>query len=112
DLGYRFLVYATYWMRQAITRWRADEGSAVRIPVHRHETLTKLAKAMDRLDVRADGIVSERMLARELDWSMDEVRQFRRIPRQAEYREYLDEWDDLGFETNAEDEFDRKQANT
>jgi RNA polymerase primary sigma factor len=111
-LGYRFRIYATYWMRQAVTRWRADEGSAVRIPVHRHETLAKLAKSMDRLDVRADGIIPERMLAKELDWSIDEVRQLRRIPRHAEYREYLDEWDDLGVETNAEDEFDRKQANT
>ncbi|TCM86187.1 RNA polymerase sigma factor (sigma-70 family) [Rhodovulum steppense] len=31
ERGYRFLIYATYWMRQAITRWRADEGAAIRI---------------------------------------------------------------------------------
>ncbi len=32
ERGYRFLIYATYWMRQAITRWRSDEGAAIRIP--------------------------------------------------------------------------------
>ncbi len=53
ERGYRFLIYATYWMRQAITRWRSDEGAAIRIPVHRNEKITKLDRALERLDVRS-----------------------------------------------------------
>ncbi len=95
ERGYRFLVYATYWMRQAITRWRADEGAAIRIPVHRHEKITKLDRALDWLDVRVGGAVSDLALAEELEWTIDEVRQFRSIPREAQYPASFDEWDSL-----------------
>lgn len=95
ERGYRFLIYATYWMRQAITRWRADEGAAIRIPVHRHEKITKLDRALDRLDVRVGGAVSDLELAEELEWTIDEVRQFRSIPREAQYPASLDDWDSL-----------------
>ena len=95
ERGYRFLIYATYWMRQAIMRWRADEGAAIRVPVYRYENLTKLDRAMDKLGVRFNGIVSDHDLAAELEWTVDDVRQFRWIPRQAESPESIDEWDDL-----------------
>lgn len=95
ERGYRFLIYATYWMRQAIMRWRADEGAAIRIPVHRNEKVTKLDHALDRLDVRVGGAVSDLDLAEELEWAIDEVRQFRGIPREAEYPASLDDWDNL-----------------
>ncbi|WP_412050813.1 sigma-70 family RNA polymerase sigma factor [Hoeflea sp. Naph1] len=95
ERGYRFLIYATYWMRQAITRWRADEGTAIRIPVHRNEKITKLDHALDRLDVRVGGTVSDLELAEELEWAIDEVRQFCGIPREALYPASLDDWDNL-----------------
>lgn len=95
ERGYRFLIYATYWMRQAITRWRSDEGAAIRIPVHRNEKITKLDRALERLDVRVGGVVSDPELAEELEWTIDEVRQFRSIPREATYPANLDDWDNL-----------------
>jgi len=95
ERGYRFFIYATYWMRQAVTRWRADEGAAIRIPVHRSEKIAKLDRAMNKLDVRVDGRVSDYELAVELEWKSDEVRQFRGIPREAEYPAGIDDWDYL-----------------
>lgn len=95
ERGYRFLVYATYWMRQALTRWRADEGAAIRIPLHRNEKITKLDRALDRLAVRVGGDVSDLQLAAELDWTTDQVRKFRRIPREAEYPASIEDWDKL-----------------
>lgn len=110
ERGYRFLIYATYWMRQAIMRWRADEGAAIRIPVHRNEKVTKLDRALDRLDVRVGGAVSDLDLAEELEWAIDEVRQFRGIPREAEYPASLDDWDNLLPEPPAVDVFDQAET--
>ena len=110
ERGYRFLIYATYWMRQAITRWRADEGAAIRIPVHRNEQVTKLDRALDRLDVRVGGAVSDLELAEELEWVIGEVIQFRGIPREAEYPESLDDWDDLLPEPSEVDVFGQAET--
>lgn len=110
ERGYRFLIYATYWMRQAITRWRSDESAAIRIPVHRNEKITKLDRALERLDIRVGGAVSDLELAEELEWTIDEVRQFRSIPREAEYPESLDDWDDLLPEPSAVDVFDQAET--
>lgn len=109
ERGYRFLIYATYWMRQAITRWRADEGAAIRIPVHRNEKIAKLDRAMDRLGVRVDRAVSDNELAVELGWTADEVRQFRRIPREVEYPNDIDDWDDLLPEQEEASVFDQAE---
>ncbi|WP_173861097.1 sigma-70 family RNA polymerase sigma factor [Tabrizicola sp. TH137] len=110
ERGYRFLIYATYWMRQAIMRWRADEGAAIRIPVHRNEKVTKLDRALDRLDVWVGGAVSDLDLAEELEWAIDEVRQFRGIPREAEYPASLDDWDNLLPEPPEVDVFDQAET--
>lgn len=110
ERGYRFLIYATYWMRQSITRWRADEGAAVRIPVNRNERIIKLDRAIERLEARVGGAVSDSELAEELEWTIDEVQQFRSIPRNAEYPESLDDWDDLLPEPLAVDFFEAAET--
>ncbi|WP_245299012.1 sigma-70 family RNA polymerase sigma factor [Pseudotabrizicola sediminis] len=110
ERGYRFLIYASYWMRQAITRWRVDEGAAIRIPVHRHEKLTKLDRALDRLDVRVGGAVSDLELAEELEWAIDDIRQLRGIPREAEYPASIDDWDNLLPEPSEADIFDQAET--
>ena len=110
ERGYRFLIYATYWMRQAIIRWRADEGAAIRIPVHRNEKVTKFDRALDRLDVRVGGTVSDLDLSEELEWAIDEVRQFRGIPREAKYPASLDDWDNLLSEPSEVDVFDQAET--
>lgn len=110
ERGYRFLIYATYWMRQAIMRWRSDEGAAIRIPVHRNEKITKLDRALERLDVRASGAVSDLELAEDLEWTIDEVREFRNIPREAEYPASLDDWNNLLPKTSEVDVFDQEET--
>jgi RNA polymerase primary sigma factor len=99
ERGYRFLIYATYWMQQSISRWRADEGGTIRIPVHRNEKITKFDRALEKLDIWVDGVVSDMKLAEELEWSTDEVKQFRAMPRQAEFVACVDGWDKLLPET-------------
>lgn len=110
ERGYRFLIYATYWMRQAISRWRADEGAAIRIPLHRNEKIAKLDRALERLDIRVSGAVSDVELAEELEWTIDEVRRLRGIPREAEYPESLDDWDNLLPEPSEVDVFDQAET--
>lgn len=110
ERGIRFVVYCTFWMKQALMRWRADEGTAIRIPVHRHENLAKLDRAIELLDVRADGTISDADLAAELGWTSEEVRQFRKFPRQAEYPEDVDAWDDLLPEPEIENFFDHAET--
>lgn len=110
ERGIRFVVYCTFWMKQALTRWRADEGAAIRVPAHRHESLAKLDRAMDLLDVRADGAVSDNDLAVELGWTAEEVRQFRRIPRDAEYPDNIEAWDDVFPEPEDTNVFDQGEA--
>lgn len=110
ERGYRFVVYASYWMRQAIVRWRADEGAAIRIPVHRKEKIARLDLAMEKLDVRADGTVSDNDLAVDLEWTTDEVIQFRAIPREAEYPESIDDWDEVLPEQEDANAFDQTET--
>ncbi len=106
----RLVVYCTLWMKQALTQWRADEGAAIRVPVHRQEQLTKLERAIEILDVRTDHIVTDDELAVELNWTSEEVRQFRRIPRQEVYPESADGWDELLFEPESKSSFDQAET--
>jgi RNA polymerase primary sigma factor len=110
ERGHRFLIYATYWMRQAITRWRSDEGAAIRIPVHRHEKIARLDRVVEKLHNTAGRGISDLELAQELEWTIDEVRQFRSIPRVAEYPASLDEWDRLLSERSEVDPFEQAQT--
>ncbi|KZS49638.1 sigma-70 family RNA polymerase sigma factor [Rhizobium anhuiense] len=110
ERGIRFVIYSAFWMKQALARWRADEAALIRVPVHRHDNLAKLDRAMDKLDFMADGTVSDGDLAIELGWTSEEVRQFRKIPRQAEYPEGFAVWDDLLSEPRAEDFFDQAET--
>ncbi|MBE1237993.1 sigma-70 family RNA polymerase sigma factor [Phaeovibrio sulfidiphilus] len=110
ERGSRFLIYTTYWMRQAIRRWRTDEGAAIRIPVHRTEKFSELDRALEKLDIRGDGTVPDAEVAEELRWSIEEVRQFRSIPREALYPESPDEWDNLLPESSDTFPFDQTET--
>ncbi len=92
ERGNRFAVYCTFWMQQTLTRWRADEGASIRIPVHRHDSLAKLDQA---LEIRVDRVLSDNELAAELEWTVEQVRQYRSMPREAWYPDSIDEWDAL-----------------
>ncbi len=95
DRGHRFLIYATFWMRQSITRWRMDEGCLVRVPVHRHELLAKLDRGLERLSLQMPGPVSDQALATELELSADLVSRLQTIPREMVIPGTADDWDAL-----------------
>lgn len=94
ERGVRFVIYSAFWMRQAISRWRADEGAQIRVPVHRFEKLVKIDSAIDKLDIRSDRGVSDTELAEEADVPLEEVRLLRKIPRVAVSPQCGD-WDSL-----------------
>ena len=80
--GYKFSTYATWWIRQAVTRSLADKGRTIRIPVHMVERLNKLVHAERHLIQRLGREPSPAELAAELDCPMRDVRDIMRIAQQ------------------------------
>lgn len=95
ERGDRFVPYCTLWMQQMLMRWRADEGASVRVPAHRYHNLMMLDRALNKLAVRADSVISDNELAADLGWTTDQVNEFRRIPRNAEYPGSIEDWEEL-----------------
>lgn len=77
--GYKFSTYATWWIRQAITRALADQASTVRIPVHMVETISKYKQVVRRLsqDLGRDPLVEE--IAAEMNLDAEKVRHIQKI---------------------------------
>ena len=77
--GYKFSTYATWWIRQAITRAIADQGRTIRIPVHMVETINRLMKTQSHLlqELGREPTLDE--LSRELDMPEERVSEIRRI---------------------------------
>jgi RNA polymerase sigma factor (sigma-70 family) len=71
--GFKFSTYATWWIRQAITRGIANSGRTIRLPVHAGDTLTRLQKARSRLELRMGRPPTHAELATELDLSEAKV---------------------------------------
>jgi len=80
--GYKFSTYATWWIRQAVTRSLADKGRTIRIPVHMVERLNKLLHAERRLIQQLGREPCAAELADELDCTVREVREVMRITQQ------------------------------
>ncbi|HTY96970.1 MAG TPA: sigma-70 family RNA polymerase sigma factor [Solirubrobacteraceae bacterium] len=80
--GYKFSTYATWWIRQAVTRSLADKARTIRIPVHMVERLNKLIHAERRLVQQLGRDPSAAELAQELECSVPEVREVLRITQQ------------------------------
>ena len=77
--GYKFSTYATWWIRQAVTRAIADKSRTIRIPVHMAEKLNRVVQ-VERLLVQQNGRdPSPEEIAEELDMEADEVREIQRI---------------------------------
>jgi RNA polymerase primary sigma factor len=77
--GFKFSTYATWWIRQAITRAIADQARTIRIPVHMVETITKVKKASSHLLHKNGHEPSPEDIAKELNMSLDKVREIIRI---------------------------------
>ena len=80
--GYKFSTYATWWVRQAITRAIADQARTIRIPVHMIETINKLVRTQRQLqqELRREPTTEE--LARRMEMSVSKVRKVMRIAQE------------------------------
>ena len=77
--GYKFSTYATWWIRQAITRAIADQARTIRVPVHMIEVINKLAKCVRRLVQELGREPTSEELAQRMDMSVEKVRRARKI---------------------------------
>ena len=77
--GYKFSTYATWWIRQAVTRAIADKGRTIRIPVHMIEKLNRVTRAERHLLQGLGRDPSPEEIAAEVDMTVDEVRDILRI---------------------------------
>ncbi|MCH5193760.1 MAG: RNA polymerase sigma factor RpoD [Oscillospiraceae bacterium] len=77
--GFKFSTYATWWIRQAITRAIADQARTIRIPVHMVETITKVKKASSQLLHQNGHDPSPEEIADVLDMPVEKVREIMRI---------------------------------
>jgi RNA polymerase primary sigma factor len=80
--GYKFSTYATWWVRQAITRAIADQARTIRIPVHMIETINKLVRTQRMLQQEMGREPSTDELARKLDLPVGKVRKIMRIAQE------------------------------
>ena len=80
--GFKFSTYATWWIRQAITRAIADQARTIRIPVHMVETINRLKKAHSRLLHENGYDPSEEQIAEYMGLSVERVREIMRVAQE------------------------------
>lgn len=80
--GYKFSTYATWWIRQAITRAIADQARTIRIPVHMVETINKLVRVSRQLVQELGREPTPEELAKELNMPVDKVREISKISQE------------------------------
>lgn len=80
--GYKFSTYATWWIRQAITRAIADQARTIRIPVHMVETINKLIRVSRQLLQELGREPNPEEIAKEMDISEDKVREIMKIAQE------------------------------
>ena len=77
--GYKFSTYATWWIRQAITRAIADQARTIRVPVHMVETINKLARIQRQLTQELNREPTDEEIAKKLGISVEKVREVYKI---------------------------------
>ena len=80
--GFKFSTYATWWIRQAITRAIADQARTIRIPVHMVETINRLKKVQSQLLHENGFEPSEELIAEKMDLSVERVREIMRVAQE------------------------------
>jgi len=81
--GYKFSTYATWWIRQAITRAIADQGRTIRVPVHMVEKINKLIKIQRQLLQEKGREPTPEEIAEEMDISADKVSEIKKIAQES-----------------------------
>ena len=77
--GFKFSTYATWWIRQAITRAIADQARTIRIPVHMVETINKLMRTQRRLTQELNREPTNKELAKEMDIDVEKIEYIQKI---------------------------------
>ena len=77
--GFKFSTYATWWIRQAITRAIADQARTIRVPVHMVETINKLARIHRQLTLELNREPTEEELAKKMNTSVEKIREIYKI---------------------------------
>ncbi|MDO5014888.1 MAG: RNA polymerase sigma factor RpoD [Clostridia bacterium] len=80
--GFKFSTYATWWIRQAITRSIADQARTIRIPVHMVETINKVKKTGSKLLHENGREPTDEEIAERLDMTVDKVRDIQRVSQE------------------------------
>ena len=80
--GYKFSTYATWWIRQAITRAIADQARTIRVPVHMVETINKLARIQRQLTLELNREPTEEELAKKMGISVEKIREIYKISQE------------------------------
>ena len=80
--GYKFSTYATWWIRQAITRAIADQARTIRIPVHMVETINKLKKISRKLAQDLGRKPADEEIAREMDVTVEKLREIFKVAQE------------------------------
>ena len=80
--GFKFSTYATWWIRQAITRAIADQARTIRIPVHMVETINRMRQATNQLVYQNGHEPTPEELAKAMDMSVDRVREIQRMAQE------------------------------
>ncbi|GEB78314.1 sigma-70 family RNA polymerase sigma factor [Sporolactobacillus inulinus] len=89
DMGYQFSTYATWWIRQSITRGIADESRVIRLPVHLHEKIMKI-KNEERQYENEFGAIDASELCKNINMSDDEYWRFKSIAYQFDQITHLE----------------------
>ena len=80
--GYKFSTYATWWIRQAITRAIADQARTIRVPVHMVETINRLSRFQRQLTLELNREPTDEELAKKMHLSLDKVREVIKIAQE------------------------------
>ena len=80
--GYKFSTYATWWIRQAITRAIADQSRTIRIPVHINESMKKLLRAGRELEEKLGRVPTNDEISRLMDLPVEQVQNLKTISRE------------------------------
>lgn len=82
DRGFRFSTYATWWIRQAITRAIADQARTIRIPVHMVETINRMRQTTNQLVYQNGHEPTPEELAKAMDMTVERVREIQRMAQE------------------------------
>ena len=82
DKGYKFSTYATWWIRQAITRALADQARTIRVPVHMVETINKMVRIQRQMTLELNREPTDEEIAKKMGISVEKVREVIKISQE------------------------------